>query len=316
MADDKVGSAAASPANKKERSPSFPYIGLPKALERAGELYLHAKRHEARTADVAAAWGLAAKSSATLQTIGALIAFGLIEDQGSGDSRKFKISDLGFRALQDQRPGAKDAALQEAATRPKLIAEYAEIWKGGRPADGICISELHVERGFTEEGARSFLRVFDDTIGFAKTGVDDKKEDRSEPALAAKGPNAKVGDVVQWTSGGVDQFRNPATVVGVSEDRQWLWVAESQTGIPMNEVKVIAQGSDHTAGAAPPKPATHLASANPAAPALGEREEKFALQEGDVTIRFPENLSADSVEDLSAYIDVFLKKARRSATKN
>ena len=44
------------------------------------------------------------------------------------------------------------------------------------------------------------------------------------------------------------------------------------------------------------------------------REEKFALAEGDVVITFPQGLSTDSVEDLAAYIEVFLKKARREAT--
>ena len=45
----------------------------------------------------------------------------------------------------------------------------------------------------------------------------------------------------------------------------------------------------------------------------GLREERFALKEGDVRISFPRGLSLDSVEDLEAYLQVFLKKARREA---
>jgi hypothetical protein len=37
------------------------------------------------------------------------------------------------------------------------------------------------------------------------------------------------------------------------------------------------------------------------------------LTEGDVVVTFPENLSADSVEDLDAFWQVFMKKARREA---
>jgi hypothetical protein len=37
------------------------------------------------------------------------------------------------------------------------------------------------------------------------------------------------------------------------------------------------------------------------------------LTEGDVVVTFPENLSADSVEDLDAFWQVFIKKARREA---
>lgn len=163
---------------RKERSPSFPFIGLSKALERVRAVYAHAKRHEARLADLAAAWGMGVKSSGTIQTVAALVAYGLLEDQGSGETRKFKVTELALKALEDQRPGAREAAQAEAALKPKLIAEYVEKWRGGRPADGICISELRFERSFTEDGAKAFLKVFDDTAGFTKGVESDKKPDQ------------------------------------------------------------------------------------------------------------------------------------------
>lgn len=181
--------APAAPV-KKERSPSFPFIGLSKALERARAVYAHAKRHEARVPDVAAAWGLGAKSSGTLQTIAALLAFGLLEDQGSGENRKLKITDLAFKALEDQRPGAREGALAEASLKPKLIAEYFEKWHVERPADGICISELRIDRGFTEDGAKAFLRVYDDTVGFTATAVHDMQ---AEIAKSRDGQNRGEG---------------------------------------------------------------------------------------------------------------------------
>ena len=48
-------------------------------------------------------------------------------------------------------------------------------------------------------------------------------------------------------------------------------------------------------------------------PPVGIRKAVFALQEGDVTLTFPEGLSADSVTDLKDYIEVFLRKLRREA---
>jgi hypothetical protein len=47
----------------------------------------------------------------------------------------------------------------------------------------------------------------------------------------------------------------------------------------------------------------------------GVRKSRFALAEGDVVVTFPENLSADSVEDLDGFWQVFVKKARREAAK-
>ncbi len=162
---------------KRDRSPSFPFIGLGKAVSRTQQFYEQAKRFDARIADAAKAWELGATSSATLQTAAALLAYGLLEDSGSSGDRKLKISDLGFKILVDQRPGEKEAALSEAALKPKLIAEMAEIWKDGRPADALCISELRLDRGFSEESAEKFLKVFDDTIQYTKRGFRYNKND-------------------------------------------------------------------------------------------------------------------------------------------
>lgn len=48
-------------------------------------------------------------------------------------------------------------------------------------------------------------------------------------------------------------------------------------------------------------------------PAKGARREVFALDEGDVVLTFPDNLSATSFEDLDAYLKVFISKMRRRA---
>src|SRR5688572_11661149 len=124
MAD--MDSSAEAPAGgaKKDRSPSFPFVTLTKAIVRTRELYAVAKRHDMRLAEAAAAMRYGAKSSGAIQTLAALIAYGLVDDNGSGPDRKFRVSDLGFKLLEDQRPGAKEAALAEAALRPKMIAEY------------------------------------------------------------------------------------------------------------------------------------------------------------------------------------------------
>lgn len=182
MANTDNGNATSEEATKgrKERSPSFPFIGLTKALERARAVFANARRHEVRMADLAAAWNSGVKSSGTLQTVAALLAYGLLEDQGAGETRKFKITDLAFKALEDQRPGQREAALAEAAMKPRLIAEYIEKWKDGRPADGICISELRIDRSFTDDGARLFLKVLDDTSSFTQGVETDKNTDTKE----------------------------------------------------------------------------------------------------------------------------------------
>jgi len=162
---------------KKERSPSFPFISLEKAVGRASVMYEKHKREAARLSAIAPTWNYGIKSSGLLQTVAALKQYGLVEDFGSGDDRKVQLSELGRRILIDERPGAKEAALREAAKRPRLIAEYLDRWVPDRPSDAHCISELQFDRGFTSEAARLFLKVFDDTVAYANLTGDDKLSD-------------------------------------------------------------------------------------------------------------------------------------------
>lgn len=312
MTDVKAKEAA--PAAKRDRSPQFPYIGLAKAVERIEKIFEKAKRHEVRVADIAGDWKLSPKSSSTDRNVAALLSYGLVEESGSGDARKIKVSDAGWRILDDGRPGVREKLLAEAALKPPIVAEYARLWGDGRPDDTHSLSQLKFEGGFTEEGAAQFLRVFDETIRFTKGSDSAKAPDtgaEKEPVTI----RAKVGDFVQWTSNGSDQFKSPARVVGVSDDGAWLWVEGSQTGIPMAEAQIVQNAAGAGASATPPAPPAELMAALAAKAAVppGTREEKFALKEGDVVITFPEGMSPDSVEDLDDYIQVFLKKARREA---
>lgn len=52
------------------------------------------------------------------------------------------------------------------------------------------------------------------------------------------------------------------------------------------------------------------------APTSGTRRAVFTLDEGDVIITFPEELSPYSVEDLENYLKIFMKKAKRAAGIN
>lgn len=192
MADPKKPESSTPTAPKRDRSPNFPYIGLGKALERIKVVFDKAKRHEVRVADVAADWKLKATSGSTDRNVAALLAYGLIEDGGSGDGRKIKISDSGWRILEDGRPGVREKMLAEAALKPSIIQQYASLWSGGRPDDTHALSQLKFEGGFTPDGAAQFLRVFDETIRFTKEGESDKIYVSEEPEEQQNGGEEEV----------------------------------------------------------------------------------------------------------------------------
>ena len=194
---------------KKERSPSFPFISLAKAVARASALHEKHKREPTRLSGAAPTWGYGAKSSGLLQTVAALKQFGLIEDFGSGEDRKIQLSDLARRILNDERPGAKQAALREAAVRPRLIDEYVERWVPDRPSDSHCISELQFDRGFSSDAAKVFLKVFDETVAYS--GLERGDGRNSVPELDG-GLEAEVGRDVDHAGGEVkstDAVPNP-----------------------------------------------------------------------------------------------------------
>jgi hypothetical protein len=169
---------------KKERSPSFPFIPLPKALERLQSFYEAHRKEPTRIGVVASTWHYSPTSSGLAQTIAALKQFGLLEEVKGADDRKVQITDLGRKIISDQRPGAKEQGITEAAQRPRLIAEYLPVWVPDRPNDTHRVSDLEFDRGFNQAAARLFLRVFDETVDFAGLSSNDRVGDSEIPSDA------------------------------------------------------------------------------------------------------------------------------------
>jgi hypothetical protein len=186
---------------KKDRSPSYPFISLRRAVERAQQFSQAHKRDAARLAAVAPTWSYGSKSSGLLQTAAALKQYGLIEDVGSGDERKLRLTELARKILSDTRPGVKESALREAANKPKLFSEYIERWVPDMPADSHCISELEHDRGFTPDAAKLFLKAFKITVNYAglrdrdsgspgaTQSADVENEDMQEAVEAGRAPS-------------------------------------------------------------------------------------------------------------------------------
>lgn len=55
-----------------------------------------------------------------------------------------------------------------------------------------------------------------------------------------------VGDFIQWELNGQLQFEEPKQVTWVSDDRKWLCIDGSLTGIPVEEVINCSANADQT----------------------------------------------------------------------
>lgn len=118
----------ATAAPKRFRSPPYPAISLRAAVERAGQLYSKAQHYTVGWPVLADAWEYKVGSGSLGATAAALIQFGLLTDDGSGEKRKFTLSDAAIRIIRDADPASekRKQAIARAALLPKI---YAELWE-------------------------------------------------------------------------------------------------------------------------------------------------------------------------------------------
>jgi hypothetical protein len=240
----------------------FPFINLEKALGRAEELYkADQKGREMAVAAAFATWSYSEKSSGGFQTISALKEYGLLAAPGTG---KVQLTAEALRYFREEREEERERLRMYFAHRPKLIQTIwlKSNWGATPPADSIARSHLKTDIGLSEQSARSFLAIYKENIAFAGFKGDDKVHahagGKAEEVKTPKvPPHVEIGDYIQWTSNGVDQFGKPARVVWLSEDGSHLRVHGSLTGVPVSEVTVVeAPSAAQGAGIAIPKSAS------------------------------------------------------------
>ena len=299
------------------RGPGYPYISLRKAIERA-EAVRDANMARAAAKPIAfyKVWGYSGDSGGARQTMAALNHFGLLDYVGRGDAREVRLSDLARRIVLDKVPDSKDraTAIRESALSPAIHKKLFESYPPPLPPDVVIETFLTRDNDYNDQAAASLIAEWRGTLDYAGlTGPDSIPA--QEDALSKEKPDivVKAGDLVQWTSGGVDQFPAPKRVLGTQthEGKEWAFVEGEKTGVPMAELSIVTAAP---AGAtAPPAMPQELQGRPTIKP--GTRQEVFALDEGDVTLTFPEGLSPESYSDLESYLGLFLKKAKRRASK-
>jgi hypothetical protein len=182
-------------AGQRDRSPAFPVVSLEVAIEKLIEFEAHFKRSGARPEKVGDAWGI--KTKAYVDRIAAAMRyFGLLEYQGAGKDRIVIVSEDGRKYLRSHQEEAKRQVIKAAALQPKQIAKFWNDWGADRPADAACMDDLIQNHGFSDSGARDFLKVYDATIAYAKLSESDKAspseqadEEASEPAVTPQVQN-------------------------------------------------------------------------------------------------------------------------------
>jgi hypothetical protein len=320
----KIADAKGAQRRKVGRSPSYPSFSVHKALERVKALYEREGDYAAPIESATTAWGYGSKSSGGRQTLATLGYYELIEVEGDGDARKVKVSSIARRILLDEREDdtEKKALVRRVALSPKAHKAIYEKYPVGLASDNSVVHFLVFDLGFNRDAATELLAEFKETARYIGLYDPDKTVDKSDGGNHDVGteklpPDIKVGNRIQWTNQGVDQFPEGATVLGFSSDNQWVFTDQGMSGIPIAEVKIMEPSPTKT----PPTMPQHLADmvVRSGQDTLviqakkGERKAVFPVEEGDVTLIFPENMSAEGLAELGQYLDIFLKKEQKKA---
>ena len=311
---------------KRMRSPAYPSIDLETAIDRVGVFYEREKRNRANVSVALGHWGYGKKSGLGMQLIAALKAFGLMDTSGSGENRTVILTTRALKITLDHREKSpeREALIREAALLPKIHRSLWEDRKGDLGSDDNLCHHLIFEHEppFNENSVNGFIRELLATLAFAKLdGSDTISEEGKDTGKNETGDGdserptqIKVGDYVQWESQGVLQFKEPKRVRQISEDGEWAFVEGSNTGVRVDELAIEKRPESVPPIGDQMRPADgirlRMEGARP-----GLRQDLFSLDEGNVTIQWPDPLSQESFEDLKAYIEISLRKIERSVKK-
>ncbi len=296
---------------RRLRSPAYPYINLETAIARAQAFYDHEVRSAAPISVAAKHWGYEAKSSAATQTAAALMSFGLMSDEGTGDKRKLKLTQNALKILIDNRPDSTERAslIKQAALAPKIHQQIWEKW-GGSVSDANLRHSLIFEwtPPFNENSVNGFIKEFKDTIAFAKLSESDKvtTEDGNSGDTGRPSYVPQVGEYVQWESQGTLQFKEPVRILSFSADGTHAFVAETTTGLPVDQ---LIRATTPLKVAAQSQPRTTLL------PQTTVKEDVYSLPEGRIVVQWPASLSAESIQEVKDYLKLLERKIARSKTE-
>ena len=174
----------------KHRSPSYPFISLGTALEKAQTFYGAQTRHPAPLSAALALWDFGAKSSGGMQTISALKQFGLLEDIETTNARQVKLTEAALRIIQDERPisSERDAEIKRLALLPKIYSEMWTKWGSPPPPEATVKFFLVNEKKYNEGAFSDLFSGYKDTIEFAKLGKSDKDGSKEGVQDTPQGP--------------------------------------------------------------------------------------------------------------------------------
>lgn len=172
----------------KGRSPAYPAISLEKAIQRVRQLYARDKQYAIPVSSLPEIWGYRSLNGPASLTISALKKFGLVDEEGAKSERRITVTDSAVHILNHPSSDARTEAIRDAALLPPVHRELWDAYGASLPSDANLEWRLTRERGFTETGAKEFIREWRETMEFANL------DELSRPAASAGTSTPVEGD--------------------------------------------------------------------------------------------------------------------------
>lgn len=303
------------------RSPRYPAMPLRDAVAKVKSVYDADKTAGTPIASAIKHMGYKGRSGPSTAALAALKRFGLVEKRGA---RLFPSQRaVAILCLPEFDPRRKKA-LVEAAIAPEIYRSLIDKYRGtGLPSASSLEHELILENKFNHNAISGFVKDFLDSLKYAgltdENGVlltqslpdvdSDSDDDDGGLPLPPSSMTPVVGSHVVWLSNGKYHYKGAKQLISISKDGKWGFVEGIEDGIPMDDLFV---DRDLAGVIAPPKnphfkPGAAARSENP-----GMKEDVFSLDEGPVTLQWPERISKTSAQDLQDWLDLIGRKIKRA----
>lgn len=150
---------------KRHRSPNYPAVGLPEAIERVKKLIDKNGKAGVQPKSAAVHIGFSTAHGQAYSVLSALKKFGLVKETDGRVSATQRALEVVHLQPNDPR---RIQALQEAALDPPIYRQIIEQHKEtGLPADDALKADLVTYQGFNPNSVDGFLKDFRATLEFA-----------------------------------------------------------------------------------------------------------------------------------------------------
>lgn len=178
---------------KRTRSPNYPSLSLPEAIDKVRLIYQSQHTHGAPREVVVKSMGYTGINGASATAISALSKYGLLE--GRGD--EIRVSDRAMRFLNPLNGQERSEAIQEAAKEPALFKELADKFPGPLPNEEVLRNYL-IRHGFAPAAVAGVILAYRETLAYVEreahgpiaASTETSESGADKPPLAAPAINS------------------------------------------------------------------------------------------------------------------------------